>query len=230
MTSRISMRTLEGNLPHFNAIFAPLIVALAVALFLLYESNLLERNTIYDSIREGRLLFATSSTQISNALYFNNIEQIRKTPRTLLVRVMFRTMAVFTEAGRFDRLAAAGIPSGFIEAEQLELVFTRDDVLYRISPEHISFVGAIRIESEVLGGIYFEIDLTEQLALNEETLQESAITGLFLMILAAATVSVSPISRYDAVPETGRIQLQESDRGLTTALLYPYAGRCSGTS
>ena len=188
MTSRISMRTLEGNLPHFNAIFAPLIVALAVALFLLYESNLLERNTIDDSIREGRLLFATSSTQISNALYFNNIEQIREDAENIVGRGNVQTMAVFTEAGRFlTDSRQRGIPSGFIEAEQLELVFTRDDVLYRISPEHISFVGAIRIESEVLGGIYFEIDLTEQLALNQEILQESAITGLFLMILAAAT-------------------------------------------
>ncbi|MEK9871122.1 MAG: hypothetical protein VW831_15460, partial [Gammaproteobacteria bacterium] len=92
MTSRISMRTLEGNLPHFNAIFAPLIVALAVALFLLYESNLLERNTIDDSIREGRLLFATSSTQISNALYFNNIEQIREDAENIVGRGNVQTM------------------------------------------------------------------------------------------------------------------------------------------
>jgi len=188
LTSRISARTLEGNLPHINAMIAPLVVALAVALFLLYESHRLDMNTIDDGIREGRFLFSHSSMQLSNALYFNDIEKIREDTENIVAHHNIQTVAVFTEAGRFlTDSRQLGIPSGFIEAEQLDLVLTRDDVLYRISAEHISFVGAIRIESEVLGGIYFEIDLTEQLALNEETLQESAITGLFLMILAAAT-------------------------------------------
>ena len=188
MTSRISARTPEGNLPHINTLIATLIVALAVALFLLYESHRLEMNTIDESISEGKFLFAHSGMLISNALYFNDIEQLREDAENIVAHHNVQTVAVFTDVGRFlTDSRQRGIPSGLIEQEQLDLVLNRDDVLYQVSPERISFVGAIRIESEVLGGIYFEIDLTEQLAQNQETLQVSAIAGLFLMILAAAT-------------------------------------------
>lgn len=183
-----AVRRSEGKSLHTNALFASLFVALAVALFLLYESHRLELNTIDDSIRQGKFLFATSGMQISNALYFNDIEQIREDAENIVAQGNVQTVAVFTEAGRFlTDSRQPGIPSGYIAQELLALALTTDDVLYQVGPELISFVGTIRIEGEVLGGIYFEIDLIEQLAQNQDALRESAITGLFLIVLAAVS-------------------------------------------
>lgn len=169
-----------------NALYFSVLLAVIVAGFLFYEANRLNTQVFDESERQGRFLYSTLSFQMSDALYFNNIEQVREDAEGVMAQNNVRQIVIFAENGRmvFDS-SQPKIPSGFVDQNLLEKAISFDDVLYRRHASYIEFVGAIRFGDEILGGIIFELDVSKQIKNNRQSLLEKTAIGSLLVLLTS---------------------------------------------
>ena len=127
------------------------------------------------------------SYQVSDSLYVNDIEQIRKDSEFLNAQYRVQRIAIFSPSGRylFDSVQEK-VPAGFIDSGLLELASNTEGALNRWLAMHIEVVGAIRFDGQLMGGLYFELDVSEELAGARQSLLELFLIGLALIVLATS--------------------------------------------
>lgn len=165
-------------------ITATLLIIGSVLLF--FESQRLINDVFEDAERQGVFLFSTMSQQFSDSLYFNDIEQIRKDAEILTAQNQVKKIAVFGEDGRY--LFDSGqfkVPKGFIEPSLLNMAMQASGSLNRWQENHLEFVGSVRFDGRFLGGLYFELDVANQLEEVREELLRLGVFGLLVIALAS---------------------------------------------
>jgi len=182
-----------SNLWKYTGLLGRSLVAitLQVTVVLLLVSGVLylvgsnfKKDVFEEAQRQGEFLFSTMSYQISDSLYLNNIEQIRKDSEFLTAQQRIQRIAVFSETGRY--LFDSGqekVPGGFIGSEYLSLAKNTDGILNRWNAQHIEFVGAIRFDGQVMGGLFFELDITEELEVAQQSFFDLLLVAGVLLIM-----------------------------------------------
>lgn len=189
MTAGASRRT-EGTVQRrrFGLYTLQLAIALIVmgGALLFLESRRLTDNVFEEAERQGMFLFTTMGQQVSDSLYFNDIEELRKDAEILTAQNSIRRIAVFNEEGRylFDSTQVK-VPQGFIAQELLTLSRDYSGPLDRWQDDYLEFVGAIRFDGRFMGGLYFQLDVSTQLAEVRADLIRLMIFGGLLVALAS---------------------------------------------
>ncbi len=169
------------------AVLFSVFLALAVIILLVFESERATQGVYSEAARKGQFIFSTLSRQVSDALYFDDIEQVRKAAEIVESQNAVSRIAVFSDKGRFlFDSAQTMVPKGSISQALLDLSRRNETFAYRLGPGAIEFVGAIRFDHRTLGGLYFELDLTEQLAIVRSSLLDLAYMALVVVILLSA--------------------------------------------
>lgn len=163
------------------------LLAVAAAALLFYEADRSKRLIYQEAERQGQFIFATLSRQVSDALYFNDIEAVRKAAEIVETENTFSRIAVFNDSGRFlfDSQQTM-VPKGGVNQEFFDLAQQYEEFAFRTGPESIEFVGAIRFDRQTLGGLYIELDLKEQLAAARASLLGFAFFVAVGVVLVAA--------------------------------------------
>jgi len=185
MWSRLYPR-LTARGPVFLAVsFACTIAVIGAALLLLDAQRL--RSAAYDEAEHnGKVLFSTIGQQISDSLYFDDIEQIRKDAESLILQQEITRIAVFTIEGKYlldtDQYK---VPQGSIEPDLVRMVRTQVEPLYRINGDRLQFIGSIGFDGGLLGGLYYEFDLSRRLERVDEAIRERSVWGLLIVLLTS---------------------------------------------
>ncbi|MDA0272854.1 MAG: PAS domain-containing protein, partial [Proteobacteria bacterium] len=172
--------------PVFLAVaFACTIAVIGTAL-LLFDAQRL-RSAAYDEAEHnGKILFSTIGQQISDSLYFDDIEQIRKDAESLILQQEITRIAVFTmEAKYLLDTDQYKVPQGSIEPELVRMVRTQVEPLHRISGNRLQFIGSIGFDGGLLGGLYYEFDLSRRLERVDEAIRERSVWGLLIVLLTS---------------------------------------------
>ena len=141
----------------------------------------------------GKLLMATMQSQISDALYFNNVERIRKDVDQLITQNYLSKVSIFTISGQllYDSTQEK-VPAGKIDQELSDLALVYGSSHRRL--DHIiEFVGDLSLDQITIGGIYFTLDISAQLKTAESLLYQKLIF-VSLMILLASGLSFTMAS------------------------------------
>jgi PAS domain S-box-containing protein len=147
------------------------------------------------AIAEDRAIVLVNSLakRFSDAIYFNDIEQIRKELELIGLEQQVKRIAVFANDGYFliDSVQEK-VPAGSIETEILDQLKLSTAPSIRRGTRQIEAVTAIKADWEIIGGLYLNIDLTEvyehaQQDLKNQILQTCLI--LLLAILLSATLN-----------------------------------------
>ncbi len=166
---------------QLSAILVGLLIVLLVV-----EYNRLTTSVFEEAERRGEFLFTTMSYQVSDSLYFNDVEQIRKDAEILTAQDQVRRIAVFSENGQYLLDSSQEkIPVGSIEPAMLELAKTTTGPLNRWQEDHLEFVGAINFDGELMGGLYYEMDVTDQLFHARQDLIELFVLGVLIVVMAS---------------------------------------------
>ncbi len=139
-----------------------------------------------DAERRGDLLFSTLSYQLSDALFLDDVEQIRKDAEFLTTQNTVTEISVFSEDGQylFDSRQDS-VPTGAIDTMLLDQAKLTRESLYRHIENRVEFVGTVWFDDQLLGGFYFEIDLTENLADWQRWLIQTTVLTFILISLAS---------------------------------------------
>jgi PAS domain-containing protein len=162
------------------------IIILAGSLFLYLDGQRLRAAVQAEAERHGTFLFSTISHQFSDSLYFDDIEQIRKDAESLALREEITRIAVFTTEGKYlldsDQFK---VPGGNIDDDLLDLVMTHREPLSRLVGDKLQFIGGVETDNRLLGGLYFELDLTERLKVAVDSIRDRSLLGLVIVILSS---------------------------------------------
>jgi two-component system cell cycle sensor histidine kinase/response regulator CckA len=185
MWSRLSSGLTARGPIFLAAAFACIIAVIGSALLLLDAQRL--RSATYDEAEHnGEVLFSTIGQQISDSLYFDDIEQIRKDAESLILQQEITRIAVFTIEGKYlldtDQYK---VPQGGIEPDLVSLVRNQIEPLYRMNTNKLQFIGSIGFDGGSLGGLYFELDLSRRLELVDEAIRERSVWGLLIVLLTS---------------------------------------------
>ena len=176
----------KRNLQIFSIQFSVTLLIIGGVL-LFFERDRLMQDVFEDAERQGVFLFSTMSQQVSDSLYFNDIEQIRSDAEILTAQQQIQRIAVFNEDGRFlFDSAQFKVPVGFISTELLDLARQNTGSLNRWGDNHIEFVGAIRFDGRLMGGLYFELDVEPQLQRAREEFMTLVVFSLVLIGLLSS--------------------------------------------
>lgn len=161
------------------------LMVLLVAL-LFFESNRLTRSVFEEAERQGEFLFTTMIYQVSDALYFNDIERIRKDSEILTAQNRVQRIAVFMENGQYLLdTNQEKVPVGFVDAELLNMAKNTSGPLNRWHDKHLDFIGVINFDGKLMGGLYYELDVSDQLSEARQNVMELLFFGLLLVLMAA---------------------------------------------
>ena len=181
LSSRLAARG-----PIFLAATFAGIIAVAGSVLLILDAQRLRLAAVEEAERHGGFLFTTISQQVSDSLYFDDIEQIRKDAEALILQQEITRIAIFTVDGKYlldtDQYK---VPGGSIEPELLRLVRAQVEPLNRLVNDKLQFIGGIGYEGDLLGCLYFELNLADRLKLASESIQERSIWGFLILLLAS---------------------------------------------
>ena len=182
--ARLSLVRLGGNRLLALAASLSALLTIMVGALLYIESGRYRREIFEEGVVRGDVLFSTLSHQLSDSLYLNNIEQIRKDSEFLLNQDIVQRIAVFSETGRylFDS-EQSKVPTGYVPKELLDLARSTDAALNRSGDSHLEFVGAIRFDGRMMSGLFFEMDLSEQLRAATVSFNKLSLTAVSLLLL-----------------------------------------------
>ncbi len=185
MWSRISFG-LTARGPIFLATTFAFTIAVFGSVSLLLDAQRLKSSAYDEAERNGEVLFSTIGQQISDSLYFDDIEQIRKDAESLILQQEISRIAVFTIEGQYlldtDQYK---VPQGGIEPDLVRMVRTQIEPLYRLKDNKLQFIGSIGFDGGSLGGLYFEFDLSGRLELVDEAIRERSIWGILIVLLTS---------------------------------------------
>ena len=188
-TRTVNQITLPG-IPA--AVMFVAVILILLTGFYFYQATQVREQVFTSAQIQGEFLFSTISYQVSDSLYMNTIEQIRKDSEFLIAQPGIRRLAVFTEDGRylFDS-AQDKVPSGNIENNLLGLSSRTQGSLNRWGSRHIEFVGAIRFDGDMMGGLYLETDIGDDLDAAILSLRETTlVAGLLVTMFLAFSVAI----------------------------------------
>lgn len=159
------------------------------AIFVTYEFARVDREVFEEANRQGSFLFSTTSSQMSDSLYFNNIEQIRRDGEIMAKQQSVARISVSSESGRylFDS-AQPRVPSGFIDSELLELTKQTDTFYRKKDGALLKFVGAIRFDQTSLGVLYFELDTSAAMASAHQSVRNMALIVCMVLVLLCGLI------------------------------------------
>ena len=185
MWSRIASGLMARGPIFLATAFAFTITVFGSASLLLDAQRL--KSAAYDEAeRNGEVLFSTIGQQISDSLYFDDIEQIRKDAESLILQQEISRIAVFTIEGKYlldtDQYK---VPQGGVEPDLVRMVHSQIEPLYRLKNNKLQFIGSIGFDGGSLGGLYFEFDLSARLELVDEAIRERSIWGLLIVLLTS---------------------------------------------
>ncbi len=95
------MRIPPERQPTLLAVLLSIASVVGVAVFLYGESQRRVNAVFHEAERQGEFLFNTMSQQVSDSLYFDDIERIRKDTDVLTAQQQVRRIAIFTDNGQF---------------------------------------------------------------------------------------------------------------------------------
>ena len=153
---------------------------------LFYKGSNLDKNTFSNAQERGTFLFNTLTNQINDSLYFNNVEDIRKITELLIQQQGIKHVSIFTESGQYlldtkqDR-----IPSGFIDSALLSQVSNYTGPSNRLLEHSVEFVGGIYYNTTLMGGLYFELDVSAELLDAQQLFKQQLLITIALLILAS---------------------------------------------
>ncbi len=169
------------------AIQFSLFLAVAIAVLIAFEADRATESVYSEAERQGSFIFSTLGRQVSDALYFNDIEQVRAAAEFVESQNSVRRITVFSEQGRFlFDSEQTMVPRGGVDQALYDLAQQNEDYAYRFGVDSIEFVGAVRFDQQTLGGLYFELDITEQLAAARSSTLELTYLGLIGVALVSA--------------------------------------------
>ncbi|MBO6658398.1 MAG: response regulator [Pseudomonadales bacterium] len=162
-------------------------ISVAIALLIAFEADRATHSVYSEAERQGRFIFSTLGRQVSDALYFNDIEQVRTAADFVESQNTVRRIAVFSDQGRFlFDSEQTMVPRGGVDQSLYDLTELNEDYAYRFGADSIEFVGAVRFDQLTLGGLYLELDITGQLAAARSSTKELAYFGLAGVALVSA--------------------------------------------
>ena len=164
-----------------------LTLALIGGTLLFIEQRRLQNAVFEAGEVQGQFLFDTISEQTSDAIYFQDIEQLRRDGEILALQSSIRRIAIFNADGRYLYDSnQVRVPTGFLEPGLLELSRRYVGSLNRWHEDRLEFVGAVRFDGRYMGGLYFELDVREQLAHNRLEMTRYLLFGGLLILMASA--------------------------------------------
>ena len=117
-------------------------------------------------------------------------------------------ITVFSDTGRFlFDSEQSMVPRGGVASELFELAQQNDEYAYRFTQDGIEFVGALRFDEETLGGLYFRLDLADQLA----EAQASVIDLTYLAAVGVALISTFAFLLASFVGTSRSLKMIESN-------------------
>lgn len=165
-----------------------IVVALAIlsASLIYFEGQRRLDAIVTEAERRGEFLFSSLGYQLSDALYMDDVEQIRKGGEFLRSQNVVKRISVFSGSGQYlydsDQPL---VPVGSIDSETLTRAARTPGPLHRNLGTGLAFVGAIRFDDQMLGGVYFELDLTDELAVRQTWLIQATVVLLLVLMLSA---------------------------------------------
>jgi len=152
----------------------------------------IQTNNLNNSVRELAQLQSSSQFRImrpllSDALYFNDAETIRKYVDIFVTQNEISQFSIFTDDGTliFD-LAQEKVPVGEIDTNLFDLVTKNIGTSTHWQGQQLAIVGAIEFDNNIIGGIYFEIDYSDQFDQIDSRLFKQYILGIISVLLGAS--------------------------------------------
>lgn len=166
-----------------------------------------QRQTYHEDLRaKADLLTETLNDILANALYFDDVERLRRLTDVLKANPDVRDLAVFDAHGRI--LVGPGtdkFPAGTIDHETLALALEGGRADFREAEGRMEVVKGISVGAEVLGGVRFAFETAAVDAAVATTIREHLWEGALLMVLAVglsfliAQSLVRPVKELTAV-------------------------------
>ena len=132
----------------------------------------------------GILLSRTLNDVLGNAMYFNDVEQLRHLVDTVRANPEIRHVRVFAADGRI-LVGASGqkYPVGQVEPEVLRLSQARGETRLRLIDGHPEIVKGIEIGNEIVGGVQFVFATAELEAEIAGTIRQHLWQALLVLAL-----------------------------------------------
>jgi len=147
-----TQRDSSNRLYRLIAIQFSVFLALATTVLLEFEADRSRKAVYSEAERQGQFIFSTLGRQVTDALYFNDIEEVREAAEIVDNQNSVSRIAVFSDSGRFlFDSEQAMVPTGGVASELFELAQQNDNYAYRFRPDGIEFVGALRFDEAKLG-------------------------------------------------------------------------------
>ncbi|MDX1572297.1 MAG: diguanylate cyclase, partial [Xanthomonadales bacterium] len=167
------------------------ILSVTIAALTFSNTQRLERQLFQEAEDRAEYLAASLSQRFSDALYFNDVEEIRNYAETLGPGGDLRRVAVFGRDGRYMvDSSQPKIPAGAIDRALFERVSRTVGPSFRRSGDRIEAVAPTRVQSELIGGVYVELDLA---TVNERVaaVRKQQILQAVVLVFLAAGLSIA---------------------------------------
>jgi hypothetical protein len=140
-------RDSSSRLNRLIAVQFSVFLALIATVLLVFEADRSRQAVYSEAERQGQFIFSTLGRQVADALYFNDIEEVREAAEIVDTQNSVSRITVFSDNGRFlFDSEQSMVPRGGVASELFELAQQNDEYAYRFRPEGIEFVGALRFD------------------------------------------------------------------------------------
>ena len=184
------------------------------------------QENMYATAEERSIVLVNSlAKRFSNAVYFSDIEQIRKELELIGLEQQVNRIAVFANDGYFliDSVQEK-VPAGSIDTEILDQLKLSTAPSIRRGTRQIEATTVIKADWEIIGGLYLSIDLTADYEHAQQDLKNQVLqTFLILFLAILLSVSLSRMLRTSRSLQASQSMFREliNQSPVSTSIFHP---------
>lgn len=170
-------------------------------------------------------LVKSLSKKFSNAVYLNDIEQIRKELELIGLEQQVQRIAVFASDGHFlIDTDQEKVPAGSIGAGILDQLKQSAAPSIRRSSRMIEAITVIKADWEIIGGLYLQFDLSSVYEHAQEDMKNQAIQTILILLMAILlSVTLSRMLRASKSLQASQTMFREliHQSPVSTCIFHP---------